>query len=182
MNFSDYLCAFLLRRETVAQQSSPSEPRVREVAFTEEEAMPNWKTIIVGYDGKHASNLALLRAADLAEEAGAKLVVTSSARLLVGGARGVGPLDPADAPAEHIEELQHARELLVNRKLNVVYDLEIGDPDDAIVVLADRHKADLIVVGTHERGFLDRLLHGSVSEGVSRHAHCDVLIVRQLPR
>jgi hypothetical protein len=61
--------------------------------------MPNWKTIMVGYDGKHASNLALSRAADLAEEAGAKLVVTSSARLLVGAARGVGPLDPAHPPS-----------------------------------------------------------------------------------
>lgn len=60
----------------------------------------------------------------------------------------------------------------------VEYDVEAGDPADAIVALAVRHKADLIVVGTHERGFLDRLFHGSVSEGVSRHAHCDVLVVR----
>jgi nucleotide-binding universal stress UspA family protein len=142
--------------------------------------MRGWGTIVVGYDRTHASNLALSRAADIAEAAGAKLVVTSSAPLLVGGAaaHGVGPFDPADPPAEHREQLHHARELLANRKLNVEYDVEVGDPADAIVALADRHKADLIVVGTHERGFLDRLLHGSVSEGVSRHAHCDVLVVR----
>ena len=142
--------------------------------------MASWKRIVVGYDRTHASNKALAQAADLAEASGAKLVVTSSARLLAGGAaaHGLGPYDPADLPEEHREQLEHARELLGDRELEVEYDVELGDPADAIVSLADRHAADLIVVGTHERGFLDRLLHGSVSEGVSRHAHCDVLIVR----
>jgi nucleotide-binding universal stress UspA family protein len=142
--------------------------------------MTEWKTIVVGYDRTHASNKALARAADLAEAADALLVVTSSARLLAGGAtaHGLGPYDPADTPDEHRGQLEHARELLEVRKLQVEYDVEQGDPADAIVALADKHDADLIVVGTHERSFLDRLLHGSVSEGVSRHAHCDVLVVR----
>ena len=142
--------------------------------------MTGWNVIVVGYDRTHASNKALARAADLAEETKATLVVTSSAPLLTGGAaaHGVGPYDPADSPANHQEQLDHARELLESRDLRVVYDLEAGEPGDAIVALANRHGADLIVVGTHERGVLDRLLHGSVSEDVSRHAHCDVLIVR----
>ncbi len=142
--------------------------------------MADWEVIVVGYDRTHASAKALARAADIAEAENAKLVVTSTAPLLVGGAaaHGLGPFDPADSPAEHREDLDHARELLANRKLNVEYDLELGDPADTIVALADRHKADLVVVGTHERGFLDRLLHGSVSDDVSHHAHCDVLIVR----
>ncbi len=142
--------------------------------------MTGWKTIVVGYDRTHASNKALFRAADLAEAGDATLIVTSSARLLAGGAaaHGLGPYDPADTPDEHKAQLDHARELLADRKLRVEYDVELGEPAEAIVGLADRHAADLIVVGTHERSFLDRLLHGSVSEGVSRHAHCDVLVVR----
>jgi nucleotide-binding universal stress UspA family protein len=142
--------------------------------------MSDWKTIVVGYDGTHASNKALLRAADLAETSGTRLVVTSSARLLPGGAaaHGLGPYDPADTPDEHRAQLDHARELLTGRTLEVEYDVEVGEPAGAIVGLADRYAADLIVVGTHDRGLLDRLLHGSVSEGVTRHAHCDVLVVR----
>ena len=52
-----------------------------------------------------------------------------------------------------------------------------GDAADEIVVAADEHKADLIVVGTREPGALGRILAGSVSQSVARKAHCDVLIV-----
>ena len=140
----------------------------------------SWKLIVVGYDRTHASNVALSRSADLAEAAGATLIVTSAARVLPSGAasHGLGPFDPADSPEEHREELLHARDLLAQRKLTLEFDLEAGEAGEAIVALARRREADLIVVGTHERRFLDRLLHGSVSEGVSRHAPCDVLIAR----
>jgi nucleotide-binding universal stress UspA family protein len=52
-----------------------------------------------------------------------------------------------------------------------------GQPAGEIVEVADRSNADLIVVGTREPGFVERLLEGSVSQGVARRAHCDVLIV-----
>ncbi len=45
------------------------------------------------------------------------------------------------------------------------------------LALADERGADLIVVGKHERSFLDRLLRGSVSDAARRHARCDMLIV-----
>jgi nucleotide-binding universal stress UspA family protein len=53
----------------------------------------------------------------------------------------------------------------------------VGQPSAEIVDVAERRGADLIVVGTREPGFLERLLEGSVSQGVARRAHCDVLIV-----
>jgi nucleotide-binding universal stress UspA family protein len=139
----------------------------------------SWKTIVVGYERDHASNRALERAAEIAQSEGAVLIVTSIARLLPSGAaaRGIGPFDPADPPEHHRAELEHARELLATSGVDAEFDLEVGDPADAIVALAERRGADLIVVGTHERHFLDRLLHGSVSQAVSKHAHCDVLIV-----
>ena len=54
-----------------------------------------------------------------------------------------------------------------------------GSPDQLIVERAKEWKADLIVVGSHGRGFWGRLL-GSISDGVVHHAPCSVLVVRKL--
>jgi nucleotide-binding universal stress UspA family protein len=54
---------------------------------------------------------------------------------------------------------------------------DAGAPAERIVALAEARQADLIVVGTHEHGFLARLLEASVSEDVSRATHCDVMLV-----
>jgi nucleotide-binding universal stress UspA family protein len=53
-----------------------------------------------------------------------------------------------------------------------------GDPVEAIRRAAEDENADLIVVGANDKGFLDRLLHGSVSEDLARHAERPVLVVR----
>jgi len=53
-----------------------------------------------------------------------------------------------------------------------------GEPRSAILDLASEWHADLIVLGSHGRTGLQRLLLGSVTEAVARHARCSVLIVR----
>jgi nucleotide-binding universal stress UspA family protein len=53
----------------------------------------------------------------------------------------------------------------------------MGDPAEAIVQLAEERGADLVVVGTREPGFFERVLGHSVSASVQRRARCDVLIV-----
>jgi nucleotide-binding universal stress UspA family protein len=53
-----------------------------------------------------------------------------------------------------------------------------GQPAKIINEVADEVGADLIVLGTHGRSGLERMLLGSVSETVSRHSSCTVLLVR----
>ena len=55
---------------------------------------------------------------------------------------------------------------------------ERGGPWHTIVEAAKSGRYDLIVVGTHGRTGLPRVLLGSVAENVVRHAHCPVLSVR----
>ena len=63
-------------------------------------------------------------------------------------------------------------------KLEISELVRKGPPEHEIVEAAREADADLVIVGSHGRGFLDRLL-GSVSEAVAHHAPCCVLVVRQ---
>ncbi|MFO0579955.1 MAG: universal stress protein [Polyangia bacterium] len=56
--------------------------------------------------------------------------------------------------------------------------LEVGKPADEIVRIAKEWAADLIVIGSHGRSGIARVLLGSVAEAVTRHAPCPVLVVR----
>lgn len=134
-------------------------------------------TIAIAYDETPAAQRALERGADLAASLGAKAVVVSVAPVLPGGPRSVGPIDPTDTPEKHRRELDHARAFLDERGVEGDYVTAVGDPAEAIVLAAEEHGAELIVVGTREIGFVGRLLGQSVSESVAHRAHTDVLIV-----
>lgn len=53
-----------------------------------------------------------------------------------------------------------------------------GEPRQVIVATAREWHADLIVLGSHGKKGFDRLVLGSVSESVARHASCSVEVVR----
>jgi nucleotide-binding universal stress UspA family protein len=135
------------------------------------------KTIVVGYDETEPAKRALDRAAAFAKAFDASVIVTSVAAVGAHGPRGGGAVDPTDPPELHSEELQHARATLEGAGVSVETVTAVGEPAEAIVMLAEERGADLIVVGTRELGFMQRMLGQSVSGAVSRQATCDVLIV-----
>ncbi len=64
------------------------------------------------------------------------------------------------------------------RYAQINVDVLVGDPGHEVADLAAREKADLIVLPSHGRRGLTRLLIGSVAERIVRLAHCPVLVLR----
>ncbi len=140
---------------------------------------PDIRRVLLGTDLGHTSELATDRAFDLAQRHGAELLVVSV-------------IDPHDLPTEpgrggirwdQVRDGRHdAAQSLVARGhaigVAVSFLVWTGDPGESIVSAAEAEGVDLVVVGTHGRGKIGRLLLGSVSDHVVRSAPCPVLIVR----
>jgi nucleotide-binding universal stress UspA family protein len=69
-----------------------------------------------------------------------------------------------------------AKERLADVKWEILD--KMGPPEDVIVEVASKLPADVIVMVTHGRRGLARLVEGSIAEKVLRHAPCPVLAVR----
>ena len=65
-----------------------------------------------------------------------------------------------------------------NANLETTSIVELGRPAEVILRAARAWNADLIILGSHGRGFWGRLTLGSVSDAVVHHAKCSVLIVK----
>ena len=71
-----------------------------------------------------------------------------------------------------------AQEMAQEWQVEVTPVVLVGEPFDMILEKAEEEKVDLIVVGSHGKKGIERLLLGSVSEKVARKAKCSVLVVR----
>jgi nucleotide-binding universal stress UspA family protein len=135
------------------------------------------KTILHPTDFSERSGLAFRLACTLARDYGARLIVLHVAE------------PPMAVPAEGalmfplVVDLEPLRQRLQNLgpkdpHCQVEYRLVQGDAAAEILQLAEETKCDLIVMGTHGRKGLGRLLMGSVAEQVLRNASCPVLTVK----
>ena len=66
---------------------------------------------------------------------------------------------------------------LRKQKVTAIVEPGYGTPEGYLFEMASRQKADLIVVGTHQRRGLGRVLLGSVSRAVLHHAKVAVAVV-----
>jgi len=142
-----------------------------------------YKRLLVPVDFSPVSLEALASARELARTTGASLHLFHSVDDVAW--RYVGyPLDAlaqvqtavTDSANEQLRELaiQEQREGLAVESTLVVS----TRPASAIVAFAREHAIDLIVMGTHGRGAMLRMMLGSVAEHVVRTAPCPVMVVR----
>jgi nucleotide-binding universal stress UspA family protein len=143
--------------------------------------------IVVGYDGSELSEQALSTALEMANARPRSTVhvlqVTEPRGDLLNPYAGTAPYEPGKEIPELQNHISGAMKKLVAKAgeitlERVVAHSEFASPAHALVRLAEAVDADLIVVGTHGRRALPRMLLGSVAELVVRLAGCPVLVVR----
>ena len=146
--------------------------------------MGAYTTIVVGTDGSETSFRAVDRAAELARDAGATLVVacaympstereTAQAQDVLGAEayQVVG-----SAPAE--DTVSRAKDRAAAAGATTVETVVVqGRPADTLLSVTQDHNADLLVVGNVGLNTLAGRILGSVPLDVSRHSTVDVLIV-----
>jgi nucleotide-binding universal stress UspA family protein len=84
----------------------------------------------------------------------------------------------AEADERQKESVQPSQAALENAGISFTTRCEFGHPVDTITRVADEEKSELIVLGSRGLGGFERLMLGSVSDGVLHHAHCPVLVIR----
>lgn len=85
--------------------------------------------------------------------------------------------DVASLEAKVLSALEGAARKATSKPIEVF--LEQGDASECIAKRANDWKAELIVVGSHGRSGISRLLLGSVAEGLAKEAPCSVLVARR---
>ncbi len=142
--------------------------------------------ILLASDGSEDAIRAASFAADLAKKYNSRVTVLHVFNMPIAPVAFVGaPGIELDAPmmAQYAEDVQAAVARRTGRVLEeegIEYDViqETGHPADTIVSTAEHGNYDLIVLGSRGLSEFKRFLLGSVSDRVSHHAHCPVLIVK----
>ena len=130
--------------------------------------------IMVAYDGSDPAKRALERVATLHGEH--EITVLSVVPVLSGAGRG-GGIDGTSDVAEHRRMLDEAAALLADRGIQAKALEAVGHPAEVIVDVAAKEKFDLVAIGPHEHGVMQRII-GSTTSHVVGHTSCDVLVVR----
>jgi nucleotide-binding universal stress UspA family protein len=143
------------------------------------------RTILLATDGSDEAGLAAQAAAELSKATDSEVHITY---VLPTESQLIGPhaytdeireslIEQAERDARSFLEEQAERVRSEGGKVAETH-LREGRPDKEIVTLAGVLRVGTIMVGSRGIGAIERMLIGSVSESVIRHAHCPVYVVR----
>jgi nucleotide-binding universal stress UspA family protein len=126
-----------------------------------------FRTLLVASDGSPCSDAAWGEALGLAREAQAELYAISVAR-------EQGETVQAEGIMQRLRNAANQQGIQLKGLVPQGF-----QPDDAIIQEALRHKVDIIIMGSHGRTGVKRLLMGSVTERVIGQATCPILVIKK---
>jgi len=135
------------------------------------------RKILFPTDFSHLSDAALEYATTLARDTGAMLLIVhveEPPMAYGGGEMYYGIPEPDRTEVRRMTEAVRPTDPSVRYEHRLID----GSPAEEIVRLAEEEHVDMIVIGTHGRTGLKRLLMGSTAESVMRHAKCPVFIFK----
>ena len=140
--------------------------------------------ILVPTDGSGTAFKAVGEAIQLAEATGAELTLLmvvdynkNVAAFEQVSLSGYVPAELKIAAFQFLADLMH----VIPRHVRAHTRVEVGDPAETVLDIAEEEESDLIVMGSRGFGTFRRLLMGSVSSQVLAQAHCPVLVVKGIP-
>lgn len=135
--------------------------------------------ILVAIDFSESSELALAQARRLAERPNTRLHlchIANGAGLDAPVSLGMSIPDDFPEAKEARTQLQHIQALL-GSAIDTQIHLRMGEPVAALLTLIQELKPDILVVGSHGKGMLRRVLLGSVSSAMAQRSPIPVLVV-----
>jgi nucleotide-binding universal stress UspA family protein len=145
-------------------------------------ALPSYDDVLVPTDGSEGATTALTHALDIASTTGGTLHVLSvvDSRALSGGFEAGPTLPSIETNLQTYS--QDSVDAFVERATEADVDatgtVTVGLPADEICAYAEDNGVDLVVMGTHGRTGLERVVFGSVTERVVRTTDVPVLTIR----
>ena len=137
------------------------------------------KTILFPTDFSTASDAALVHAESLARQMNARLLIVhvEEPPLAYGGGELYYGL-PEPSSERILKMLEDVKPS--DPSVPYTHRLTMGDPAGEVVRIAEDEGAEMIIIGTHGRTGMTRLLMGSVAEAIVRRAPCPVLVYREV--
>ena len=139
-----------------------------------------FKTILYPADFSESSRQAFDMASSVAATCGARIIAlhVGSPPLMVTDGVMAAPVPVVEEYDREGLEVQLREFVRPPGAVALEYRVVFGNPAEQVLANAEACRADLIVMGTHGRSGLGRLLMGSVAEQVLRKAKCPVLLVK----
>ncbi|WP_117170568.1 universal stress protein [Paraliobacillus sediminis] len=140
-----------------------------------------YKHILVAVDGSKASEKAFKKAIAIAKRNDAQLIIShivDTKTISSAEAYDQSLINRSESYANTLLE-EYKNQAIADGVRNVEIHLDYGSPKVRIPKqVAKKFQADLIICGATGLNAVERFLIGSVSENITRHAKCDVLVVR----
>jgi nucleotide-binding universal stress UspA family protein len=141
--------------------------------------------IVLGVDDSAHSQAALEYVRKTPWPTDTQVIVVSSVPLPVGLLSGLTPVTGMEVgvwlkelTTLHTQLVAASEKSLQSAGLATRGEVPQGDPRECLVEVAKKERADLVILGSHGRSGLGRLLLGSVASHVVAHSPCSVLVIK----